>query len=59
MANLSANTETTICQEVCTGSGTTITTQIIPPHPVWTDGYGTPVTQLNMITLGGPNGLNS
>jgi len=29
------------------------------PHPVWTDGYGTQVTQLNMITLGGPNGLNN
>jgi len=25
---------------------------------VWTDGYGTPVTQLNMIVIGGINGLN-
>ena len=32
---------------------------VVPPHPVWSDGYGTEVTQLNMITLGGPNGLNS
>jgi hypothetical protein len=32
---------------------------IIPPHPIWTDGYGTQVTELDMIVLGGPNGLNS
>jgi hypothetical protein len=54
----SANTESNLCQEVCTSGGTT-TISIEPPHPVWTDGYGTPVTQLNMITLGGPNGLNN
>ena len=54
----SAGTEVTICQETCDVSGTTVTT-IIPPHPEWTDGYGTQVTQLNMIALGGPNGLNN
>ena len=54
----SANTEYNICQEICTSGGTT-TISITPPHPVWTDGYGTAVTQLNMITLGGPNGLNN
>lgn len=54
----SAGTEVTICQETCDVSGTTVTT-IIPPHPEWTDGYGTQVTQLSMITLGGPNGLNN
>jgi hypothetical protein len=54
----SANTETFICQEICFSGGTT-TTFITPPHPVWTDGYGTQVTQLNMITLGGINGLNN
>jgi len=52
----SANTETIVCVETCE-SGTF--TQVTPPHPVWTDGYGTPVTQLNAITLGGPNGLNA
>jgi|LakMenEpi03Aug12_release.lakeMendotaPanAssembly.Ray.scaffolds.fasta_scaffold50397_3 hypothetical protein len=50
----SANTEYNIC-EVC--SGETITIQ--PPHPVYTDKFGTSVTQLNMITLGGENGLNN
>ena len=54
----SANTEYTIC-EVCF-DGTVVTVyNLTPPHPVYTDGYGTPVTQLNMVTLGGPNGLNS
>lgn len=54
----SANTETFLCQEICVSGGTT-TISITPPHPVWTDGYGTAVTQLNMIVLGGPNGLNN
>jgi hypothetical protein len=55
----SANTETFICQEICDLSGGTTTIIITPPHPVWTDAYGVPVTQLNMITLGGINGLNN
>jgi hypothetical protein len=55
----SANTETFICQEVCDLSGGTRTVSVTPPHPVWTDGYGTPVTQLNMVVIGGVNGLNS
>ena len=51
----SANTESTVCVIDCSGN----TVSIVPPHPIWTDGYGTQVTQLNMITLGGTNGLNS
>ena len=56
----SANTEVFVC-EVCCDCGATGATvnQITPPHPVWSDGYGTPVTQLNMIVLGGMNGLNN
>jgi len=56
----SANTETFVCEICCEcgATGSTIT-QVTPPHPVWTDGYGTAVTQLNMIVLGGPNGLNN
>ena len=55
----SASTESTVCVICCDcgATGSTIT-QVSPPHPVWTDGYGASVTQLNMITLGG-NGLNS
>ena len=51
----SANTETFICVPDCEFTGSTAVT---PPHPIWTDGYGTPVTQLNMVVLGGINGLN-
>jgi hypothetical protein len=54
----SASTEVTLCMEICDVSGTTVS-QFSPPHPEWTDGYGTQVTQLSMITLGGPNGLNN
>jgi len=54
----SANTESTICLEVCGPDGNTVIV-VNPPHPVWTDAYGVPVTQLNMITLGGINGLNN
>jgi hypothetical protein len=56
----SAGTEYEIC-EICCDCGATGSTinLITPPHPVYTDGYGTPVTQLNMVVLGGPNGLNS
>jgi hypothetical protein len=55
----SANTETLVCVTCCPCDGSSGSTfSVVPPHPVWTDGYGTPVTQLNMITLGGINGLN-
>ena len=56
----SAGTEYEVC-EICCDCGSTGSTVnlITPPHPVYTDGYGTPVTQLNMVVLGGPNGLNN
>ena len=55
----SANTETLVCVTCCPCDGTSGSTfSVIPPHPVWTDGYGTSVTQLNMIVIGGINGLN-
>ena len=50
----SANTEVIIC-EICDGTAVEIT----PPHPIWTDGQNKVVIQLNAITLGGVNGLNS
>lgn len=57
MANVSANTESTICvnNDNCAGSPYTIR----PPHPVYGDLTGGTVTQLNMIVLGGQNGLNA
>ena len=54
----SANTAYTIC-EVCSEGAVNTIYNLTPPHPIYTDGYGTPVTQLNMVTLGGPNGLNN
>ena len=55
----SANTETLVCVTCCPCDGSSGSTfSVIPPHPVWTDGYGTSVTQLNMIVIGGINGLN-
>jgi uncharacterized delta-60 repeat protein len=41
--------------EVCNGDTFTVN----PPHPVWTNNYGTAVTILDAIVLGGPNGLNN
>jgi hypothetical protein len=49
--------ECVICCD-CGSTGSTVT-RVSPPHPVWTDGYGTPVTQMNMVTLGGMFGLNN
>jgi hypothetical protein len=56
----SANTEYNACV-ICCDCGSTATTvnSVTTPHPVYTDGFGTPVTQLNMVVLGGINGLNS
>jgi hypothetical protein len=53
MGNVSANTETIICVLDCSGNTQTIT----PPHPVFSDLSGGTVTQLNMVQLGGQNGL--
>ena len=56
----SAYTEQIICVQVCDDmSGSTVVVSVNPPHPVWTDNYGTEVTQLNAVTLGGVNGLNN
>jgi hypothetical protein len=56
----SANTEYNTCV-ICCDCGSTATTvnSVTTPHPIYTDGFGTPVTQLNMVVLGGINGLNS
>jgi len=55
----SANTESLVCQICCPCTTGATITSVVPPHPVWTDSQGTAVTQLNMIVLGGENGLNS
>ena len=56
----SAYTEQIICVQVCDDrDGSTGVVAVNPPHPVWTDNYGTEVIQLNAVTLGGVNGLNN
>ena len=56
----SANTESTICVICCDcGSTGSTVTSVSPPHPIYTDGYNNPIMQLNMVVLGGINGLNS
>ena len=51
---ISANTESTICQEVCDNSVITI----IPLHPTYINSAGQEVVQMNAVLIGG-NGLNS
>jgi len=55
LSPLSANTETNVCIVDCSGN----TISVTPPHPVYTNLRGKAVIQLNMISLGGENGLNS
>jgi hypothetical protein len=58
MANTSAGTENIVCQLVCSSGATGLEAiQIVPPHPVFSDLTGGTVTQLNMVQLGGTNGL--
>jgi hypothetical protein len=60
MADKSANTESIVCELICSTGATGIEViQIVPPHPVFSDLTGGTVTQLNMIQLGGTNGLYS
>ena len=52
----SANSETTICQILCSDA---VFAQVTPPHPIFTDGYGNAIIQMDMVELGGINGLNN
>ena len=55
----SAGTEYFSCQICCPcGTGTTITSTSVP-HPIWTGIQGNSVTLLDMVQLGGMNGLNN
>jgi hypothetical protein len=48
-----------ICQECVTGGNIVSTKALNTPHPSYTNAVGDVVVQLQMVTLGGPNGLNS
>lgn len=55
----SANTEINVCEYICVTGGTGSSVVVVtPPHPQYSNTQGNSVTQLNMITLGGFNGLN-
>ena len=60
LTTTSANTKTTVCVQICTtgGTGSTVVS-VEPQHPTWSTQDGGDVVQLNMVTLGGPNGLNN
>jgi hypothetical protein len=51
----SVNQEYTLCVIDCDGN----TVALKLPHAVWTNNSGIAVVQLNSVTLGGVNGLNS
>lgn len=57
LAPLSAGTETTICVVSDCDPTTNITINV--PHPTWTDGYGKAIVLLDLVEIGGTNGLNS
>lgn len=59
MGQVSANTEVTFCEQICDGAGGTTVVEVSVPHPTYSDLTGGTVVQLNMVTLGGPNGLNA
>lgn len=57
---ISAGTFTSeICFECPDGSGGTVSRPVDAPHPVYTDGFNNQIIQLDMVRLGGPNGLNN
>lgn len=56
----SANTEYNTCVICCEcGSTGSTVNSVSTPHPIYTDGYNNPIMQLNMVVLGGTNGLNA
>lgn len=55
MGNVSANTETTVCIIGCSGE----TINVVPPHPVFSGLSGNTVTQMNLVQMGGENGVYS
>jgi hypothetical protein len=59
LAPLSAGTVYKVCVAVYNCDNTENNEIREVPHPVWTNEMGKSVVQLNMVTLGGPDGLNS
>lgn len=60
LAPLSAGTYNyKVCTTCISDEGTIIQQSIETPHPIWTNGFGKAVVQLESVELGGMYGLNS
>lgn len=60
MSTYSAGTYNTFACKTCPTSGGTYTVSTVrPPNPVYTNGGGDAVVQIQMVELGGFNGLNN
>lgn len=55
----SAGSQTYNICVVCNEDGVTTVSEVNTPHPYYTNANGDVVVQLQMVTLGGPNGLNN
>jgi len=53
LAPISANTESDVCVHDCDGNSILIKT----PHPTFTNGRGKAIVQMNLVQLGGENGV--
>jgi hypothetical protein len=54
LAPISANTETKVCVTDCANNTATFTNT---PHPTFTNGRGKSIVQMNLVQLGGENGV--
>lgn len=56
---VSAGTDYKYCQIVCNDDFNVSTSAVTVNHAIWTNGAGVDVVQMNSVSLGGFNGLNS
>ena len=49
----------TFTSKICFDCDGVATAKDNTPHPVYTDGMGNEIIQLQMVAIGGPNGLNN
>jgi hypothetical protein len=59
MASSSATTNNSQTAYICRSCDATSATTVNPPHPVYTNGAGKDIYQLDMVVIGGDKGLNS
>ena len=59
MASSSATTNNSQTSFICRVCDSNSATTVTAPHPVYTNGAGREIYQLDMVVIGGENGLNS